>query len=66
MTVNNVLCSSDKINNLSISGCLLPIKVDVETGADQKLTACCAYSKERNEVLDLTAPYLRMHGTIFI
>ncbi len=33
MTVNNVLYSSEEINNLSVGGCLLPIKVDVETGA---------------------------------
>ncbi len=25
-----------------------------------------SYSKERDEVLDFTAPYLRMHGTIFV
>jgi len=32
LTVNNVLYSCDEINNLSISGCLLPIKADLETG----------------------------------
>ena len=32
LTVNNVLYSCDEINNLSISGCLLPIEADLELG----------------------------------
>jgi hypothetical protein len=32
LTVNNVLYSCDEINNLSISGCLLPIKAELELG----------------------------------
>ena len=32
MTVNDVLYSSEKINNLSVGGCLLPIEADVEAG----------------------------------
>lgn len=32
MTVDNVLYSSGEINNLSVGGCLLPIKVDAGTG----------------------------------
>ncbi len=32
MTIHNVLYSSEEINNLSVGGCLLPIKVAVETG----------------------------------
>ena len=32
MTVNNILNFSEEINNLSVGGCLLPIKMDVATG----------------------------------
>jgi hypothetical protein len=32
MTVNDVLYSSEKINNLSVGGCLLPIEANAETG----------------------------------
>ncbi len=32
MTVNDILYSSEEINNLSVGGCLLPIKMDVGTG----------------------------------
>lgn len=32
MTVNDVLYYSEKINNLSVGGCLLPIEADAETG----------------------------------
>lgn len=32
MTVNNVLYSSEGINNLSTRGCLLPIEADLELG----------------------------------
>ncbi len=32
MTVNNVLYSSEKINNLSVGGCSLPIEANVATG----------------------------------
>ena len=34
MTVNNVLYSADGINNLSIGGCLLPVRADLEPGAE--------------------------------
>jgi len=37
MTVNDVLYSSEKINNLSVGGCLLPIEADVETGTKCRL-----------------------------
>jgi hypothetical protein len=37
MTVNDVLYSSVKINNLSVGGCLLPIEADVETGTKCRL-----------------------------
>lgn len=37
VTINDLLYSSDKIDNLSIGGCLLPIDVDVATGTECRL-----------------------------
>jgi len=34
ITVNNISYSSEEINNLSISGCLLPIEADLELGTE--------------------------------
>ncbi len=34
MTVNDVLYSSEKINNLSLNGCLLPIEADLKLGTE--------------------------------
>jgi hypothetical protein len=33
MTVNDVLYSAGEISNLIVSGCLLPIRVDLEPGS---------------------------------
>lgn len=37
MTINNALYLSDKIDNLSVGGCLLPIEVDVAAGTECRL-----------------------------
>ena len=37
MTINNRAYSAETINNLSVGGCLLPIEVDVDTGAKCRL-----------------------------
>ena len=34
MTVNNILYSADEVDNLSIGGCLLPVKADLEPGVE--------------------------------
>lgn len=50
ITVNDVLYTSEKINNLSVGGCLLPIEADVEAGTECRLKIILSGAKSKLSV----------------